>query len=340
MAYINSDDDEYQNAIEIEEDDNQEQKQQQPLNPVIQKIQIQLPPPKKLDTRLPEYLIYKKSILGSDYPNYHDKFANYYYITHPRVLKNFVSNIKSLAINNKLDTKHYEDIAKAIISDKLIHFVAPIVLIEYNDYKSIDKQNLIEVLDGHHRIKAISKTIEQLAENLEGIEIYLNIKVVSGDKPSSQKTKELFWKYNNTKPFKVNYNFMHIATILVEKINKEYKKEHFTLIRDSAQRVNRPSISKTAFCELVSEQLKLQADLSEKTIQEQDVDGLVSKMMKKVLNLNENLNIYSIKDFNDKTKPYYCGGVITDKQYDKSQKYQCFLGIISLSYLIQQCITF
>ena len=77
----------------------------------------------------------------------------YYYV------KEFVQTIYNI-INNE-NNNHIEKIIRQIEDANELYFVNPIAVIEYTNHYTDNKQNLIEIIDGHHRIKVLRKILKK-----------------------------------------------------------------------------------------------------------------------------------------------------------------------------------
>ena len=54
----------------------------------------------------PDYISYKKNILGIDKPNRKDNKCEFYLLTNPRIIKTFINEIKSFAMNYETNEEH------------------------------------------------------------------------------------------------------------------------------------------------------------------------------------------------------------------------------------------
>ena len=119
-----------------------------------------------------DYKKYKKDILGDKVkPDREDMKCDFYLITGYRNVKNFVSKIKSFAMNYQTNDEHIKHITRQIRNEDEIYFTNPIALVEYVNYEVEDIHSLIEIIDGHHRIESL-KNILQHNRNIS-IEINL-----------------------------------------------------------------------------------------------------------------------------------------------------------------------
>ena len=108
-----------------------------------------------------EYKEYKVSILGT--VSRKDCKCSFYQFSDSiniDKIKAF-SKIKTYSMNYQLNNNHIEKIIRQIEDANELYFVNPIAVIEYTNHYTDNKQNLIEIIDGHHRIKVLRKILKK-----------------------------------------------------------------------------------------------------------------------------------------------------------------------------------
>lgn len=132
---------------------------------------------------------------------------------------------------------------RQIEDEKQLYFPSSIAIIEYKKYNTDTPRNLIEIIDGHHRIECIKILLEK--KTIKKMSIWVQIyKTYS---PTSEKTTKIFRLYNNVKPFNVNFELLDLKLLLVAKLNDTFKTDTFIFIKDAHTNVNRPSFQKRHF---------------------------------------------------------------------------------------------
>ena len=277
-----------------------------------------------------EYTRYKKQFLGTLQPAKEDSKCEFYLINNLEQVKFLIENIKYYDYNYNLNNDHIQNIIRQIKNDNEIYFTNPLALVEYTNYETIDQKNILEMIDGHHRIESL----KQILTDMPHIKVEIWIQIYKNMTYNDTKTINLFRKYNNTKPFPVNRDLVEFKFNLVEKINKKFKNsknEFFELIRDS----NKPRIRKDEFAKAVENHIQKQYELSHRDLADVDIDTLVQRFV----NYNNTVMTKPLSWFNDKKADHYSGTYIKPKILEKNkEKYKCLLGYIKLEYLISQCI--
>jgi hypothetical protein len=251
--------------------------------------------------------------------------------------------VKTYALNFQLNEEHINNMVRQINEnkDKNIYFPNSIALIEYSKISSDSPKDIIEIIDGHHRIECIKillrkKTITTMS---------LWIQIYKASRSASIKTKNIFKLYNTVKPFKINFEIIEFKILLVAKLNDVYKTvantaniihngHNFILIKDSVNNVYRPSIQQKAFCDTLERQRNIQIQVVRKDLTKDMVDMIVNKFK------SYNKTIIKEKDFvwfNNKTAAWY-SSKITENQYKIAKDNKCMLGLIKLEFLISQCV--
>lgn len=278
-----------------------------------------------------EYIKYKKQLLGTLQPTKEDSKCEFYLLNNIENVKFFISNIKNFDFNYNLNKDHIDNIIRQVKNENEIYFTNPIALVEYDDYETNEHKNILEMIDGHHRIQSIQKLLIQEKLNIP-VEIW--IQIYKSGKPSSPDTINLFKKYNNTKPFPINRDLADFKFNLIEKINQTFKNKNgevFELIRDS----NRPRIRRDEFCKILENHIQKQYELTNRDLADVDIETLV----KRFVNYNNTIMTKPHSWFNNKTSEHYNGKYITKDSFtNATENYKCLLCYIKLEYLIAQCI--
>lgn len=279
------------------------------------------------------YKSYKKRILGTLIPAREDSHSEFYLLKTYDQIKIFISRIKSFSLNYKLVNEHVETITRQILLDKEIYITSPIALVEYNSYQSNEVENLIEILDGHHRIESL-KNIFELDRtkriNIKSWNMEIWIQIYKTDIPDGEITKTLFKKFNNVKPFPVNKDIFDIKLIVLAKLDDIFPKT----IRDSETRCNRPYIRKHNIAMEIEEQIRKQLDISNKDLGSINIDDIIERFT----TLNRNLITKSLCWFNDKTKDHYYKSQLSESTYNTAIINGIMIGLVDVKYLISQCI--
>ena len=283
-----------------------------------------------------DYKKYKKDILGDKVkPDREDMKCDFYLITGYRNVKNFVSKIKSFAMNYQTNDEHIKHITRQIRNEDEIYFTNPIALVEYVNYEVEDIHSLIEIIDGHHRIESL-KNILQSNRNIS-IEIWIQIYKVK--KPDDPETIILFKKYNNVKPFPCIKSIIDVKILLVDKINNIFINvaiPGYRFIKDSTTSIYRPSVKKDEICKCIETQIKKEMDISNCDLADIDYDKIILRFVI----FNRTLLEKPIQWFNDKKQDYYYGTILSEATYNKAREAECMIGLVKLQYLINHCLHF
>ena len=282
------------------------------------------------NNKSPEYIKYKKQLLGTLQPTKEDSKCEFYLITNLEQVKFMIENIKYFDFNYKLNNDHTKNIIRQIKNDNEIYFTNPIALVEYTNYQTNEPKNILEMIDGHHRIESLKQIITEMPD----IQIEIWIQIYKNMQYNSTPTINLFRKYNNTKPFPVNRDLADFKFALVKKINEKFKNsknEVFELIRDS----NKPRIRNDEFCKAVENHIYKQYELTNSDLADTDIDTIVKRFEK----YNTTIMTKPYSWFNDKAAEHYIGTYTAPKILEKNKdKYKCLLGYVKLEYIISQCI--
>lgn len=277
------------------------------------------------------YLEYKFQLFGKRIPDRIDKYCEFYECNNIENIIYFTKNIKEYALNTNIDNKHISKIAKDIYKTKELYFVNPIALIEYTEYESASPKDLLEILDGHHRLGCLKTLFNQYA--YENITFTFWVQIYKCSRPNDSKSLELFNKYNVVKPFPIDLDLKNFIVLLIDKLNKQFNKEKFTLIKDTKQHANRPSIGKRDLCDAIEKRIEEQL----KTIVNKDLDDInIDTIMEKFINYNNSLANEPITWFNEKNKANT--GKITPNIYKKAKDNKCYLGLLNLNDLVVECV--
>jgi hypothetical protein len=125
----------------------------------------------------PEYIKYKKQLLGTLQPTKEDSKCDFYLITNLEQVKFIIENMKKYDYNYNLNNDHIQNIIRQIKIDNEIYFTNPIALVEYTNYQTHEPNNILEMIDGHHRIESLKKIITEMPDiHIEiWIQIYKNM---------------------------------------------------------------------------------------------------------------------------------------------------------------------
>ena len=223
----------------------------------------------------------------------------------------------------------------SIRKSDILYFTNPIALVEYVEYNTDTPTNLIEIIDGHHRIEAIRRIL------LSGVlpkKMEFWVQIYKRPMPTHRHTLDLFRCYNSTKPFPITLQITELISQVIETINLRFNEINtnntIDFIKDSDKNVNRPYIKKEKFSEIIQKQINKQLEINGNYLCNDDVDRIVEK----IWNLNLSLIDKPIFYFNDKSREYYFGSILADKTFEKAKEIKFMLGIIKLEYVILQCV--
>jgi len=279
------------------------------------------------------YKIYRRELLGKDTPDRTDSKCEFYLLNTINQIKKF-SKIKSFSMNFELNEDHIQNIVRHIEESKELYYPSSIVLLEYQKYYTDSPKNLIDTVDGHHRIEALRKILKN--NNVKKFNIW--IQIYKTNNPTSKKSVEIFKIYNSVKPFKINFELVDFKILLSAKLNEIFtnKDTGFEVIKDSANSVYRPYIQKKLFCDKLEDRLKIQIQVTGKDLDKNIIDNIANKFQSfnTILLYEKDLNW-----FNDKTNSSYSGKPISEKQYETAKTNKCMLGLVNLDFLISHCVS-
>jgi hypothetical protein len=275
-----------------------------------------------------EYKQYKIKLFGNFEPHRTDPHCKFYYISNNQI-KKFV-NIKKYGMNLKIDENHVERLKIDIKETTIPQIFGHIAVIEYTNYETNDPEDLIEVIDGHHRISAL----KQIFDNNCKFEISMWVCLHTSDNPESIKTKEIFKKYNVVKPFKIDFNKLEISDKIIKGLNNRFNKtgNKFELIKD-ADRVAKPSIKQHTFNQYIQSRLDYLIETKNICSNDINIDVIINNFIKK----NKEFVAKDIDWFN-KDKKYGSKSKITDNMYTKAVSNHCYIGLVDLEILIAECV--
>ncbi len=273
-----------------------------------------------------KFLRYKKSTLELRSPKLKDIHCEYYYLENQNV-KKFCKQIKTYGSNLKIDINHVEKLYIDLLQDQEPYFVNHIAIVEYNQYEVDNIENLLEVIDGHHRILALQK----LFENDPNFKISIWIRLHYSDHPESQLTRKLFRKYNSLKPFIVDINVSEISSDIIQALNKKFSDGVYIPIKDDKY-VRRPSICKSNINNVIQKQLE-----KLKKNEKLNIDLDINKIIEKFAHYNTLFSSKPIEWFNDNLNEFN-DREISSNMYKIANTNKFYLGLIDLDVLVKKCI--
>jgi len=194
--------------------------QQQPLakKKSIKKKQAVNPEPsipKKFTIKDCEYIDYKMQLFGKKEPERTDKYCEFYLCNDIQQIKYFTKNIKEYALNTNISKEHITSIVKKINKTKELYFVNPIAVIEYVNESTDTPKDLIEIIDGHHRLQCLKKIINDSQYDDICFTFWIQVYKCVNQKEAD----DLFRKYNTSKPFPINLYLTDLITLIIDKLN-------------------------------------------------------------------------------------------------------------------------
>jgi len=323
--------------------DIEDHQQQPPLEPLVQqpplsqkksikkKQAVKSEPsiPKKFTINDDEYIDYKRQLFGKIEPDRTDKYCKFYLCNDIQQIKYFTKNIKEYALNTNISKEHITSIVKKIYKTKELYFVNPIAIIEYVNESTDTPKDLIEIVDGHHRLQCLKKIINDSQYDDISFTFWVQIYKCENQKDAD----ELFRKYNTSKPFPINLDLTDLITLIIDKLNNQFSRNKFEFIKNTIQRANRPSISKKEFAEKIKDRLEDQL----RTTGNYDYNDIsIDNVITKFINYNDSLLSETLQWFNQKCKGD--SGKITENIYKKAKENKCVLGLLPLEELINICV--
>ena len=288
--------------------------------------------PKKFTIKDDEYLEYKLQLFGKKEPDRTDKYCDFYLCNDIQQIKYFTKNIKEYALNTNISNEHITSIVKKIHKTKELYFVNPIAVIEYVNACMDTPKDLIDIVDGHHRMKCLQKLINDSQDDEISFTFWVQVYKCANQKDAD----DLFRKYNTSKPFPINLDLTDLITLIIDKLNNQFSRNKFEFIKNTIQRANRPSICKQEFAEKIKDRLEDQL----RTTGNYDYNDIsIDNVITKFINYNDSLLCETLQWFNQKS---YNGksesGKITENIYKKAKDNKCVLGLLSLEELINVCV--
>ena len=285
--------------------------------------------PKQFTIKDDEYIDYKRQLFGKIEPDRTDKYCDFYLCNDIHQIKYFTKNIKEYALNTNISNEHITSIVKKIRKTKELYFVNPIAVIEYVNVRTDTQKDLIEIVDGHHRLQCLKKIINDSQYDDISFTFWVQVYKCEHQKDAD----ELFRKYNTSKPFPINLDLTNLITLIIDKLNNAFNRNKFEFIKNTIQRANRPSICKKKFAEKIKDRLEDQLRTTENDdYNDINIDNIINKFV--IYNnslLSETLEWFNQKHKRDSSK-------ITENIYKKAKENKCVLGLLRLEELINVCV--
>ncbi len=318
-----------QEKHQLQPEQQQPPKEKKEKSKITPKLPKQLPSIPKFTIKDDNYIDYKRTLFGKIKPDFTDKYCQFYLCNDIHQIKYFTKNIKEYALNTNISKEHIASIVKNIYKTKELYFVNPIAVIEYVNESADTPKDLIEIVDGHHRLQCLKKIIND--SQYDDISFAFWVQVYKCE--TQKDAEELFRKYNTSKPFPINLNLTDLITLIIDKLNTQFNVNKFEFIKNTNQRTNRPSISKKEFAEKIKDRLEDQI----RTIENYDYnDIIIDNIINKFINYNDSLLSETLQWFNQKSKND--SGKITENIYKKAKDNKCLLGLLPLEELINNCV--
>jgi hypothetical protein len=153
-------------------------------------------------------------------------------------LRNFVCNIEPFSNNNPINELHVSTLKKCFEKQQNKSLDNIFIVIKFID-------NRIILIDGHHRVTAYKELYEKnrLDKDFE-FEIHLYELGIEYE-PTHKDVLDIFYKVNNTKPYKTVYEITETSIRLFNTLKKKYPK----LFTKGKKRANFPHINEKLFKE-------------------------------------------------------------------------------------------
>ena len=279
-----------------------------------------------------EYIEYKHALFNKLRPDKSDINSDHYLLNDIATITKF-SKIKTTAINTQLNIEHINNMVMYIENNNSLYFPCPIAVIEYTEYLTDTPTNLLEIIDGHHRLECIKILLEK--KTCSNMTFW--VQLYRTNTPTHNTTKQLFRLFNTIKPFKVNFAIVEFKYLLVEKLNKAFNNHSFVFIKDTHTSVHRPSIQKQKFCDLLEARIINQLQVIRTDIEIHIIDTILNKF------ISYNMTLYNDKQYewyntNKNNTNKHGSGKLTNNHYTSARVYKCMLGLIDTLYLIEQCV--
>ena len=286
-------------------------------------------PDKLFTVQSPEYINYKQNILSlhtqvlDRSPVYHQ-----YQIKDYKQVNIFADTVKEYGNNLPIIESHFTEIGMDLVKSKNPFILGNIKLIEYTEYETSDYTSLIEIINGHHRVRGMCLAFMEKPK----LKLSIDVEVYKSDKPDSEKTNNLFRKFNVVKPFLSDINITDISRNIIYELSKTYIE--LPLIKNCNTKVNRPRISQISLNQLIGKRLLV---LKEKGVY--------------LGSLNTDKIIKEFKKYNDKCKnkeeswfrlndifPSKNKSKISDNIMKSVKEHNCYLGLVDLEKLVELCV--
>jgi hypothetical protein len=300
--------------------------------------EIQIP----LNSKSNEFQRYKKELMGLNKSIDWDGYCESYRLDDILVIKNFVERIKEYSLNDALDEKHISYFTTLIHTKKELYLLDRVSLAQYNNYTNLSVNNLIEIINGHHRIEALKRFFKETRlSELSNYKVTLRLDIYHLDNPNSEKTLDLFRGFNAVRPQKTDWPAKTLTNKIISKLNDIYSNRNFTLIKDNDQWTKKPSIHMKEFIKVTEARLEYQLK-TVKNITEQNVDSVnINPIIQRFINYNETLKKETLEWLNDIKQRASIDNskVITQAVYERAKKAKCFLGFVKLEHLVSHCVS-
>ena len=273
-----------------------------------------------------KYIKYKNKILGTPiYTNSRNKLSSF--VLENELVFKFCKYIKEYGSNLEIIEDHYKNIADALLTEDNPIIYNEFIVVEYTKLQTDDYKSLCEIIDGHHRMKALLDIFDKKPK----FNIIIRVSVIQSDYPDSIETKSIFRKFNIMKPFIVDFDIMEITDLIINELKTNFKCNYtfFELIKDNKQ-VHRPSIKQSIINDCIQKRLNKLKTLNHINRNDIDIELVIQNFIKynnEISNkVKEDKNYFK----NDKS--------ITDNIIDKASKVDCFLGLVKTDILVKICI--
>lgn len=279
-------------------------------------------------TTTEQFLQYRASLLGDQTPNRTDPHCEFFYISGKQV-RRFLK-IKKYGLNFKIDHGHIKAMANDMLVSATPCFFSHIAIIQYDSHNSDVVADLVELIDGHHRIEALKQIYEAKADFNIGMWVALH----KSDNPASEQTQAIFKKYNSLKPFIVDLSVSDLSGKLITDLNTTFDKEDFNLVKDSGH-VNRPSIKKSTLNTIIQERLeniKTSRNISYR-------DFKIKSIIAKFIEVNESFKGRPLEWYSNVGENSFANKKpISQQMLNTAVKFDCYIGLVDLVKLVECCI--
>lgn len=273
-----------------------------------------------------EYINYKRNILSLHTKVLERPFYKQYYIKDYKQVNIFANTIKEYGNNLPIIENHYIEIGNDLIKSNKPALLSNIKLIEYSEYETDDYTSLIELIDGHHRVRAMCFAFSEKSN----LKLSIDVEIYKSDKPDSIKTDELFKKLNIVKPFISDLEITDVSRNIIDELNKIYKS--LPLIKNTNTDVNRPRISQVILNQIIVKRL---LKLKENNI------FLSSLNINKIINEFKKYNDMcknKVESWFKKNTLFPMNKNIKIPMLEKAEEHECFLGLVNLEKLVDLCV--